>query len=555
MKVDPVKLEVMKGAFETIADEMAIVLMRTSFSSIVRDAMDFSTAVCDGQGLTLAQGLTTPLHLGSIFDAMQKLREVYRGNINEGDIFIGNDPYLAAGQHLPDVYMIKPLFAESEICGWAVALAHQVDIGGIVPGSNSLGATEIFQEGFRIPFLKLYNGGRLDDSIWQLLSINVRIPDMVLGDITAQIVSCNTAEREFSELAKRFGSDELKKYMNALNDYAEALTREELSTIKDGTYRFTHYIDGLGEDPEDITLDVTLTISGDEATVDWSGSSPQVKGGINSPFPFTKAAVYTALRSVMSNEIPTCHGFTVPISVVAQPGTIANPTSPAPCGARGITGFRMVDCLFGALASAVPERVAADGFGGSTYPTFASSDPQQTFIFSETLMGNSGGCSTQDGQEGITHMAANQSNVPVEVIETEYPIRIEYYGFEPDTCGAGEFRGGLALRRDYRMLADDISFYIRSDKRKHRPYGLYGGKPGSSSLNVLNPGSDEVVLPVLMTRPVVARKGDLVRHVMAGGGGYGNPKNRSRELVQKDLELEKITPEYAKEHYNYDTKG
>ena len=559
MKVDPIRLEVVKGGFDTIADEMAIVLMRTSFSSIVRDAMDFSTAICDPGGLTLAQGLTTPLHLGSIDDAMRKLIELYEGDINPGDIFIGNDPYLAAGQHLPDIYVVKPLFATHEIIGWAVSLAHHADVGGIVAGSNAIGATEIYQEGLRLPFLKLYDRGELDNSIWQIISANVRVPDLVLGDLTAQIVSCHAADRELGSLVDRFGTDSLKLYMSALHDYAETLTRAAISAIKDGVYSFVDHIDGLGVNPETITLKVSVTVVGEEVTVDWTGSSAQIKGGINSSLPFTKAAVYTALRSIMPQGIPNCHGFTRPIKVVAERGSIVNPLSPAPCGSRGITGFRMVDCLFGALSGAVPDKVAADGFGGSTIPTFACIEPGRTFISCETLMGNTGGTAHHDGQEGVTHLAANQSNIPVEVIETEYPLRVEYYGFVPDTGGAGKFRGGLSLRRDYRILDDDITLYVRSDKRINRPHGLFGGDMGAPSLNVLNPGPNEQILPVLMTDPITLKKGDLFRHVMAGGGGYGNPKERDTSLIERDIELGKTTEEFARKFYGYDasrpTKG
>ena len=294
---------------------------------------------------------------------------------------------------------------------------------------------------------------------------------------------------------------------------------------------------------------MALTIEGDGALVDWTGTSPQVKGGINAPIPFTRAASYTALRSVMASEVPNCHGFTRAIRVHAPPGTIVNPVPPGACGARGITGFRMIDCLFGALAKAVPKRVAADGSGGSTLPTLSSYRPDQAFVFSETLMGNWGGTATHDGQEGVPHMGANQSNVPIELIEAENPIRIERYGVVPDTGGPGRFRGGLALVREYRALAEDIKLSVRSDKRDYPPHGLAGGRPGTGSRNLVNPGDRERCLPVLLTEPVSLRKGDVYRHVMAGGGGYGHPMERDVERVLEDLMDGKVTVQHARNVY------
>ena len=547
--LDPVRLEVMKNGFDTIADEIALILMRTAYSSIVRDSMDYSTAICDARGRTLAQGLTTPMHLGSFYDAMRSLIPRYREAVHPGDIFIGNDPYVAGGQHLPDIYVVKPVFFEERLAAWSLTLAHHVDVGGIVAGSNALGSEEIIQEGIRIPFLKLYDRGERNEMLWELIGLNVRVPDLMLGDLQAQIVASTAGERAMQELIARYGMETMNRYIEGLHDYAERLTRAEISEMPDGVYRFVDHIDGLGEEPEPIEFRVALTIEGDQAVVDWSGTSGQVKGGINAPVPFTRAASYTALRSVMASEIPNCHGFRRAIRIEAPPGTIVNPVPPGACGARGITGFRMIDCLFGALAQAVPDRVAADGSGGSTLPTLSSYMPGQAFVFSETLMGNWGGTADHDGQEGVSHMGANQSNVPIELIEAENPIRIERYGVVPDTGGPGRFRGGLALVREYRTLADEIKLSVRSDKRAHPPHGLFGGEPGTGSRNLINPGPGERTLPVLLTEPVSLRKGDLFHHEMAGGGGYGDPMERDAERVLEDVIDEKVTVQHALEAY------
>ena len=548
--INPITLEVVKNGFDTIADEMALIVMRSAYSGVVRDAMDYSTAVCDAKGQTLAQGLTTPLHLGSFFDAMHCLITQYEGRIYPDDIFTLNDPYSSGGQHLPDIYIIKPVFVDDVLRGWATTVAHHTDVGGIVPGSNALGSTEIFQEGLCLPILKIYERGVPNQAIWDIITHNVRVPDMVLGDLRAQVSACHVGVREFADLFRRYGAETMTVYMDAIHDYAERLTRAEISEMPDGSYEFTNHIDGLGEQPVPIEFHVKLTVKGDEMIVDWTGTSPQVKAGINSPLPFTKAAAYAAIRSVLPTDMPNSQGVTRAITVIAPEGSIANPRHPGPCGARGITGFRMMDCLFGALAQVTPERVPADGCGGATIPAFGGRLNGKPFVFVETLMGNWGGAPGHDGQEGVPHLGANQSNIPVEMIEADYPLRVEQYAFVADSGGAGKFRGGLAIVRDIRALADDTILTVRSDKRRFPPFGLEGGAPGSPSWNAINPGADnERELPVLLTTPATLNAGDLFRHVMAGAGGYGDPYQREPERVLKDVIEQKVTPEHARSDY------
>lgn len=548
-QLDPILLEVFKNGFEAIADEMALILMRTAHSPIVRDAMDFSTALCDPTGQNLAQGLTTPMHLGSFYDAMRHLLAEYDGRIAPGDVFIANDPYLASGQHLPDVYVVKPVFAEDRLAGWAATIAHHVDIGGLVPGSNSIGATEIHQEGLRLPFLKLEDGGVRNAMLMTIIGSNVRVPDQVLGDVQAQIAAARAGEIGLQAMIARHGFDTVAAYGDALQDYSERLARAAIREIPDGVYRFTDHIDGLGDDPEPILFNVTLTVAGDEVTADWTGTSPQVKGGINAPISFCKSNVYAALRSVMSADVPNCHGYTRPIHVVAPEGSLVNARYPAPCGARGITGYRIVDCVFGALAQAVPDRVAADGAGGSTLPSFGGQVDGRTFVFSECIMGTWGATSRHDGQDGVPHMASNQANVPVEMIEADYPIRIERYGFIADTGGAGEYRGGLGLARDYRLLTDDVYFGVRSDKATHAPHGLAGGGSGAPTVNRIATAAGERIVPSLPTAPITLDQGDLFRHVMAGGGGFGDPLDRAPQRVLDDILDDRISIGHAHDAY------
>ena len=546
---DPFLLEILQKSFDSIADDMALILIRTSYSGIVRDAMDFSTGVCDAEGQTLAQGVTIPMHLGSFYDAMRCMIDQYQGQIYPGDVFISNDPYVAAGVHLPDIYIIKPIFADDKLIGWGTTIAHHSDVGGIVAGSNSLGAAEIYQEGLRIPVIKFLERGQRNQAVWDLIATNVRTPDQVMGDLQAQMAAVTTAEREIQQLVGRYGLDVVTRYSKYLHDYAERLARAQLRDVPDGTYRFTNHMDGLGDDPEPIALTVAVTFEADHVTVDWTGSSPQVDGGINSPLPFTRSCAYTALRSIMDQDVPNCHGYTRAITVTAPPGSINNPVLPGACGARGITGYRMIDCLYGALAQAVPHKVCADGSGGTMLPTISGWRGGRPIVFCECMMGSCGAAATHDGQEGVPHVGANVSNVPVEMIEAEQPLRIEQYSLMPDTGGAGTFRGGLSVVRDYRVLAEKATLNVRSDKRRHRPFGLFGGGHGGSSWNILNPGKEDRILPTLPMQPISLQQGDLFHHITAGGGGYGDPLERDPQRVLEDVIEEKITIRHAEALY------
>lgn len=549
-RVDPIRLEVMKNAFDAIADEMALMLMRAAYSPIVRDSMDYSTAICDAKGQTLAQGVTTPMHLGSFYDAMQHLMRRYRGNIRAGDVFIGNDPYAADGQHLPDIYIIEPIFHDDRLVAWTTTLAHHADVGGIVPGSNALGAEEIYQEGLRLPFLKLCDAGVMNHAIWEIIGLNVRVPDMVHGDLRAQMAASHAGRRSFVDLVARHGIDQVLDAAEQLHDYAERLGRAEIGDLPNGTYRFTDHMDGLGADPQPIVIQLAVTIHDDAISVDFTGTSAQVAGGVNTPLPFTKASVYTALRSVMQSDIPNCHGFERVVTVTAPKGTVVNSVHPAPCGARGITGYRIIDAMFGALAQALPDRVTADGMGGSTVPTFAGTHEGRAFVFTETVMGTWGASSEHDGQVGVPHMGANQANVPVEMIEASYPLRIRRYGIMPDTGGAGRHRGGNAFVREYEYLGEEPGLMsLRSDKRDFRPHGLFGGAEGSGPVSLLTQDGQVTELPVLVTKPYALKKGDVFRHVSPSGGGYGDPAQRPRAEVLADLEAGLISAQTALRDY------
>ena len=547
-EIDPITFEVIHNSLDSLVDEMALTVMRTAHSGVVKDAMDYSTAFCDRSGQVIAQGLTITLHLGSFPDAVGSVITKYSGAIEPGDMFILNDPYGSGGIHLPDIYIIKPVFVDDEVQGFAAAVAHHTDVGGIVPGSNSTDSTEIYQEGIRIPTLKLYDKGVPSETLFALIEKNVRLPDKVLGDMRAEIAAVNIGEREFKALASRYGAETVHQYMDALLDYTEQLAREEILSLPDGTYEFTDYVDADNIEEGPVVIHVKLTIKGDRVLADLEGSSPQVKAGINSPLTFTKSAVYGAVRLVMDPNIPNSAGYQRLIDVRAPEASVVAGVLPAACGARGITGFRVMDAVTGALGQAVPERVPADGDGGNSILSIGGYKADgEPFAYVDLICGVRGGRPTGDGPEGVPHPGANISNTPVEIAEVELPIRIEEYGMLQDTGGPGKFRGALSQSRRVRCLADDATLQLRSDKRLFPPWGLHGGKPGDPSWNILNPGEDEVVLPTLAVAPM--KRDDVLLHMMAGGGGWGDPLERDPELVRADVWSERLSIPYVRREY------
>ncbi len=545
---DPIAFELFKNAIFSIADEMALTICRTTYSGVLRDNMDFSTAFADANGRLVAQGLTLPGHLGSIPTALATIVERFGDDIAPEDIFCMNDPF-DGGMHLPDIFVFKPLFVDGERIAFAATICHHTDVGGRVAGSNASDSTEIYAEGLRIPPLKMFDRGQRNETLFSIIEKNVRVPVKVFGDLRAQLAACHIAERQFMELIERFGKETVEIYMAEVMDYAERLTRAAVSELPDGVFTFEDWIDDDGiELDKPIRLFVTMTKKGDSMKVDWTGTSPQVKGAINNTLSFTKAASYTAIRSILPAGIPNNEGVFRVIEVTAPPGTIANGVLPAACAARGLTGFRMVDCAFGALAMMVPDKVFAASDGGNTGVSIGGYYPDRTpFIYVDFTCGTWGGRPWADGLEGNSNMFANMASQSVEVTEAENPIQILSYEFLTDRAGAGKFRGGTPYRRDYRFLEEEGVLQVRSDRRRFRPYGLYGGQPGQPSWNFLNPDGENTLLPSKLTMEV--RRGDVLRHELAGGGGWGDPLEREAAKVLKDVRNELISLDGAKRQY------
>lgn len=547
--IEPVQFEVVRNALDTLVDEMALTILRTAYSGIVKDAMDFSTGFADRSGETIAMGLTIAFHVGSFPSAVRSILRKFDGRIYPDDVYIMNDPYTSGGIHLPDVYVIKPVFAEEELQGFSCTVAHQTDIGGIVPGSNSTDSHEIYQEGLRIPTTKLYERGIANETMFDLLATNVRVPDKVLGDVRAEIAAANMGERQFLDLVERYDAPTLRRYMNAILEYSERRVRQEISSLPDGTHEFTHYIDGDNIETGDVIIKLKMVIEGDGILVDFTGSSPQVKAGINSPFPFTESAVWGGIRQIMDPDIPNSSGSHFPIVVTAPEASVIKPVLPAPCGARGIVGYRIMECVWGALSQAVPDRVPADGEGGNTIISIGGYDSERKpFAFVDLFAGGRGGRPNGDGPLGTPHAGGNSANTPVEIAEVESPVRIEEYGILPDSAGPGKYRGAPSIVRDVRLLEDEAVLQLRSDKRRNLAFGLHGGKSGSSSWNIVNPGLDDehIITPMGVG---TMKRGDVIHHIMASGGGWGDPLERDPELVLRDVRNDVYTINYVRSEF------
>jgi len=546
--IDPIVFELFKNAMFSIADEMALTICRTTYSSVLRDNMDFSTALADRDGKMVAQGLTLPGHLGSIPTALDVVVERFGARMVEGDVFIMNDPF-DGGMHLPDIFVFKPLFRDGRRIAFAATICHHTDVGGRVFCSNASDSTEIYQEGLRIAPMHMYRAGEANETLFQFIERNVRVPVKVFGDLRAQLAACHIAERQLMELVDRYGVDAVERYMQEIIDYAERMMRAAVADLPDGTVSFEDWIDDDGIDlDKPIRLFCTMTKQGDRMSVDWTGSSAQVKGAINNTLSFTKAASYCAIRSVLPPGIPNNEGVFRVIDVIAPAGTIANGVLPAACAARGLTGFRMVDCAFGALAMLVPDRVFAASDGGNTGISIGGYDHERRpFIFVDFACGTWGGRPYADGLEGNSNMMANMASVSVEVLEAENPIEILAYDLLPDRMGAGKYRGGAPYARVYRFLEDEAVMQVRSDRRTFRPYGLYGGHPGQPSMNYLTRDGRTEALASKFTMNIV--RDDVFRHELAGGGGWGDPLEREPAAVLEDVRNELLSPERARRDY------
>ena len=542
--LDPIGFAVFKNAMDAIVDEVAFTVLRTARSEIIKDVMDYSAAICDPGGEMVGQAKTIAQHLGAIPEAMRAVQARWGGQLAPGDAVIMNDPY-CGGMHLPDIFMFYPIFVDGQLLGWTVVICHHTDMGGRVPGSNAADSTEIYQEGLRLPPLRLFQAGVMDRMLQEVIGLNVRVPDRVLGDLRAQYAACQVGAREIAKLAAR--TRDYPAHVAALLDYAERMARTEIATWPRGVFHFTDQIDsdGLSEPP--VVLQVAITVRENGLLVDWTGSSPQVGAAINSTLSFTKSNSFLSVRCALKGDIPNNAGVFRCIEVQAPEGSVLNPLPPAAVAARALTGYRIMDTMFGALAQIVPDIMPAAGEGGNTVICLGGQHGRRPFIVVDMISGCWGGRPDQDGIDAITNPSQNLSNTPIEVLERQHPVRIEEYGLVPDSCGAGRYRGGLGLSRSYRLLAETAVLQMRADRLRFAPYGLAGGEPGGKAGNWIGEGDEQRSLPGKVTMNV--HRGDLITHHQAGGGGHGDPRSRDPALVAADVWNGKVTAVYAKFHH------
>lgn len=545
---DPVTREIIKNALLSTADTMALTVVRTARSAVIKHGMDFSTALFTADGQQVAQGLTQPCHLGSMAPALEGIMNAFGDDVQPGDVFANNDPY-EGGSHLPDIFLFKPIFAYDTLVGWSCCIGHQTDIGGRIPGGNACDSTEIYQEGLQIPPLKLYERGVLNRSVWRILEKNVRVPEKVLGDIQALLAAVRFGERDLLRLVEEYGVEEIKSYMADILDTTEMLARAEFLALPDGEWEFTDYIDNDRMDMRPIAIHAKVKIDGDTVYVDFEGTSPQAKGSINPNFAYTKSQVYAVMKCLIDPTIESNSGFFRAFEITAPEGCFVNPQHPAPLAARGMSGFRVCHTMFGAMAQALPGRVPAAWGGGEAGLTFGGYHPNgEGWVYLEfDNDGPRGGGPYIDGADGLGAPIHNGANTPVESIEADHPLLVERYALLADSGGAGRFRGGMGIVREFRILAEDATFQLRSDRHDIRPWGVEGGLPGTATDNYINPDTENRQIPAkhLMT----LNKGDVYRLTQAGGGGYGDPLDRQVHAVLADVEQEKMSVDYVRREY------
>jgi N-methylhydantoinase B len=531
VRVDPVRLEIFKNLFHSVAEEMGAALRRSAFSANIKERRDYSCAVFNAAGDVLAMGDHMPVHLGSM--PMSVEAALHALKLGPGDVALLNDPY-AGGTHLPDLTMVMPVFAKSSSPLFYIAnRAHHADIGGAHAGSMGL-SREIYEEGLRIPPVKILKGGHIAGDVMAILLANVRTPSEREGDLTAQIAACRIGERRMTALAAKYGDREVSAYGRHLLDYSATMMAATIAAIPDGVYLGEDFLDDDGVTDKPQRISVTIRIRGKNADVNFTGSAPQCAGSVNAVAAITESAVFYVFRCLLDEQVPATSGLMRTIRVIAPPGTVVNALAPAAVAGGNVeTSQRIVDTLLKALARAIPSRIPAASQGTMNNVTFGGSDERhggKPFAYYETIAGGTGGGPGHPGNSAAQSHMTNTLNTPTEVLEHILPVRVHRYALRRGSGGKGEFPGGEGIVREIEMLAE-VQAGILSDRRKLRPYGLMGGSPGS-------PGKNEIVvkgrarqLPSKCTFRAPA--GAILRIETPGGGGWGDPRKARSKVSGK----------------------
>ena len=556
MAMNSIDVELLRNALTSICDEMYVALMKSAYSTNIKERKDHSAAIFDTYGRVVVQGESLPLHLASMLGLVEVLIEkVGRNRLRPGDMFLSNDPFVGRGSHLPDVALVGPVFHDGELVCFVADIAHHADIGGMAPGSMAGGMTEVYQEGLRIPPIRLLRRGRIVKDVLDLILLNVRVPAERRGDYMAQVAANKLGERRIGELFERWSPAEFREGSAAIIDAVARRMRAGIRSIPDGEYRFEDIMDDDGMGTTKIPFKVRIEVSGDEISFDFTGSSPQVRGNINVSLAGLQASVIYALKVLVDPDGPTNHGMLEPVTLIAPEGSIVNAQFPAATAARAQACQRIIDVVLGALAGALPDRVVAASNGANGVCTFSGTGPDGTYyVYLETIGGGAGARSYKDGTDGVQVHVTNTSNLPIESLEKEYPLLIERYELVDNSGGAGTWRGGLGLRRVYRPLGHTTQFSGQGERCVSRAWGLRnGGSGGRGDFELRFDDGSTVDLPTKPTTIDVPADASIAV-ITPGAGGYGSPKKRKRALLREDYESGKFSGAYMKRHYGWTPK-
>ncbi len=535
-KIDPVQVEIIRNAFVAAAEEMSITVWRTSRSSIVRENLDYSTSVFDGRGLSVAQSARMPVHLNSMASCLTDILDhhIPLELWNEGDIIVTNDPY-SGGQHLPDIQTFMPVYEQGERVAIAGILVHHLDVGGGAPGSFDPSATEIYQEGFRIPPLHLQRQGVRNHEVEMLLLRNTREPEKVGGDLQSQLAALEVGASNLRRIAQRYGPDVMSRACEQIQDQSELAMRDAIGAIPNGNYTFEDFVDGDGIEDGHIRVHVALEVRDDEMVVDLTESAAQTKGPINCTRNMTNSAVFCGIMMAIDDDIPANAGCYRPITIRSQPGTVVDAQSPAPVANRMAVGHRVVNATMGAMSRALPGKVAAAYYGVSfVYSVGFENEDGSRQVYFDISCGGWGAHPNADGANGFSCGFHNIANGPVEMIELDYPITFTEYALCEDSGGRGRKRGGLGLKRSFKINSPKATFTANLDRFECPPYGLDGGEPGGPASLSIRRVDDSVQALKAKTGGLSLVCGDEIRLITAGGGGYGDPSERDSTDLERD---------------------
>jgi N-methylhydantoinase B/oxoprolinase/acetone carboxylase alpha subunit len=557
VEIDPITLRVLGGALEAIATEMANVLFRMSYSSIIRESEDLGAGLFDAEGRELAESDTTPMHIGSLPWYIRGFLHRLEGEIEEGDVIVHNHPYLGAS-HSPDVAVAVPIYWHGKLLGFAATTAHLLDVGGSFPGIN-VDAFDVYAEAKLYNALRWYRRGELNEDVDRMIFDNVRTETMNRGDMQAMLAACQLGKERFLRLLARYGAEVVMSAAYEWMDYSERMLRAEIAKIPDGIYRApTTWLDDDGRDRGvRLPVEVTVIVEGDEVTIDMTGSAAEVPTGFNVPFEGSLlVTAYFAIRTMLLDQatfperVPQNEGIFRPIKVVAPKGSIFNPTFPRACFSRITQVQRAADSITLALGVPLPDRATGGNSASTHFCSYAgfSSESGEYWVYLEVNEGCYGGRLGRDGMDCVDSMMANTRNNPIEEIELRFPLRTERYELRPEPAAPGRWRGGMSVIRENRFLVDGV-FSCEGERHTDTPQGVFGGWPGLTSRLTKNPGhSNEEALPSKVTG-VPFRAGELIRLEEPFAGGYGDPLERDPELVRADVLDDLTTLDLAKEAY------